>query len=123
MLTFCYTPNTCALATLIVLEEVGAPYQLRRIDFGKAEQQSPEYRALNPKGRVPALITPQGLLTETPALLTFVAQNFGGEDLLPSPALAFAQMQAFCSYLCSTVHVAHAHRMRGYRWADDAQAI
>jgi glutathione S-transferase len=36
---------------------------------------------------------------------------------------AFAQVQAFNSYLCSTVHVAHAHRMRGYRWADDAAAI
>jgi glutathione S-transferase len=32
-------------------------------------------------------------------------------------------VQAFNSYLCSTVHVAHAHRMRGYRWADDPAAI
>jgi glutathione S-transferase len=36
---------------------------------------------------------------------------------------AFAQVQAFNSYLCSTLHVAHAHRMRGQRWADDAIAI
>lgn len=38
-------------------------------------------------------------------------------------AFAFARIQAFNSYLCSTVHVAHAHRLRGYRWADDADAI
>ena len=35
----------------------------------------------------------------------------------------FAEVQAFNSYLCSTLHVAHAHRMRGNRWADDPAAI
>jgi glutathione S-transferase len=36
---------------------------------------------------------------------------------------AFAQVQAFNSYLCSTLHVAHSHRMRGYRWADDESSF
>jgi len=117
-----FAPNTCALATLIVIEELQAPYSLRRLDFSKSEQRSPEYLAINPKGRVPALVTSEGTLTETPALLVYVAQAFGGAHLLPSSAFAFAQMQAFNSYLCSTVHVAHAHRMRGHRWADDEAA-
>jgi glutathione S-transferase len=79
---------------------------------------------INPKGRVPALETSQGILTETPAILAFVAQSFPAARLAPlDDAFAFARVQAFNSYLCSTVHVAHAHRMRGYRWTDDPAAI
>ena len=56
MLTLYYTPHTCALATHIALEEAGAEYKLIKIDFKKAEQRSQEFLALNPKGRVPALV-------------------------------------------------------------------
>lgn len=124
MLTLFYSPNSCALASHIALEEAGADYALRRIDFGAAEQTKPDYLAINPKGRVPALQTPRGVLTETPAILAFVAQSFPEAALAPlGDAFAFAQVQAFAAYLCSTVHVAHAHRLRGYRWADDPAAI
>jgi len=64
------------------------------------------------------------VLTETPAILAFIAQCFPAAKLAPvDDPFAFAQVQSFNSYLCSTVHVAHAHRMRGYRWADDPAAI
>jgi glutathione S-transferase len=72
---------------------------------------------------VPALVTDQGILTETPAILAFVAQTNPQAKLAPQDAFGFAQVQAFNSYLCSTVHVAHAHRPRGSRWADDPAAI
>ncbi|MEZ5926279.1 MAG: glutathione S-transferase N-terminal domain-containing protein [Hyphomicrobiaceae bacterium] len=123
-LTLYFTPGTCALATHIVLEEAGADYELVKIDFGTTEQRSPAFLALNPKGRVPALVTEHGVLTETPALLIFVAQSYPGARLAPlDNPYALAKIQAFNSYLCSTVHVAHAHGMRGYRWADDPAAI
>jgi glutathione S-transferase len=124
MLKFFYAPNTCALASHIALDEAGAAYETVRIDFGANEQRKPEYLAINPKGRVPALATDRGILTETPAILAFIAQSFPRAKLAPlDDAFAFARVQAFNSYLCSTVHVAHAHRMRGVRWADDPQAI
>ena len=124
MFTLFYAPHTCALASHIALEDAGAAYELKRIDFGKTEQQSPDYVAINPKARVPALVTPRGILTETPAMLAFIAQSFPGARLAPlDDAFAFAEVQAFNSYLCSTVHVAHAHRMRGNRWADDPAAL
>lgn len=124
MLTLYLTPNTCALATHIALEEAGADYALARIDFARAEQRSPDYLKLNPKGRVPALVTPRGVLTETPALLLFVAQSFPAAGLAPlDDPFALARVQDVNSYLCSTVHVAHAHRMRGYRWADEEAAL
>jgi glutathione S-transferase len=124
MLTLYYAANTCSLASHIALEDAGAEYELRRIDFGKTEQQSPAYLALNPKARVPALATPRGILTETPAILAFIAQGFPQAGLAPlADAFAFAELQSFNSYLCSTVHVAHAHRVRGYRWADEPSSF
>jgi glutathione S-transferase len=126
MLTLYYAAHTCSLATHILLEEVGADYSTVRIDFGSAQQRSAEYMKVNPKARVPALATDRGILTETPAMLAFVAQSFPKLDLaLMDDPFAFAQVQAFNSYLCSHLHIAHAHRMRGYRWvdADDTHSI
>jgi glutathione S-transferase len=124
MLRLYYAPGTCALATHIALEEAGAPYDAVLVDFRSQSQRSPEYLAVNPKGRVPALVTEMGTLTETPALLCFVAQRFPEAGLAPlADPFALARVQEFNSYLCSTVHVAHAHRMRGGRWAEDAEAI
>jgi glutathione S-transferase len=115
-----YAPGTCALASHITLAEVGAAYTTEKIDFKSNQQSSPEYLRINPKGRVPALVTDRGILTETPAMLAFIAQSFPQSKLAPfDDTFAFAQAQAFNSYLCSTVHVAHAHRMRGHRWATD----
>ncbi|HLT76796.1 MAG TPA: glutathione S-transferase N-terminal domain-containing protein [Ferrovibrio sp.] len=124
MLTLYYAPATCALASMIALEEAGADYEAVAVDFRKNAQRDPEYLKVNPKGRVPALVTGRGVLTETPALLAFIAQSFPEARLasLDDP-FAFAREQEFNSYLCSTVHVAHAHRPRAYRWADDEAAM
>jgi glutathione S-transferase len=123
MMTFYYAPNTCALASHIALEEADAAYESRRLDFASAEQTKPDYLAINPKGRVPALMTERGVLTETPAILAYIAQSHPNADLAPlHDPFAFAELQAFNSYLCATVHVAHAHRMRGSRWADEPEA-
>jgi len=119
-----YAAHTCALASHIALEDAGAEYSTVRIDFAANEQRSPEYLAINPKGRVPALVTGRGILTETPAMLAYIAQSFPAARLAPlDDPFAFAEVQAFNSYLCATLHVAHAHRMRGTRWADDPAAI
>ena len=124
MLTLYYSPGSCALASLIALEEAGATYSAVRIDFADSEQRGAAYLAINPKGRVPALATDRGILTETPAILAYIAQAWPQAALAPlDDPFAFARVQAFNAYLCATVHVAHAHKARGYRWADDPAAI
>lgn len=122
MLKLYYAAHSCALASHIALELAGAPYEAVRVDFSQQQQRSPDYLAINPKGRVPALVTEQGILTENPAVLQYVAQAFPQARLAPSDPYLLAKMNEFNVYLCATVHVAHAHRMRGYRWADDASA-
>lgn len=124
MIKLYYAAHTCSLASHIALEDAGADYTTVRVSFAGEQQRTPEYLAINPKARVPALVTDRGVLTETPAMLAFIAQSFPRARLAPlDDPFQFAQAQAFNSYLCSTLHVAHAHRMRGTRWADDAAAI
>ena len=116
MLELYYSPGSCALASHLALAEADAPYEAVRVDFSANEQRGQTYLAVNPKGRVPALVTDEGVLTETPAILVYIAQRFPERDLAPlTDPFAFARVQAFNSYLCSTVHVAHAHGGRGYR--------
>lgn len=123
MLTLYYAPGSCALATHLALEYAGAGYEAVRVDFRTNEQRSPAYLQVNPKGRVPALVTEQGVLTETPALLVYVAQRWPAAQLAPlAGAFEMARVNEFNAYMCATVHVAHAHGRRPYRWADDAQA-
>ena len=115
-----FAPGTCALASHIALADAGASYTTVKLDFKAGQQNSPEYLAINPKGRVPSLVTDRGVLTETPAMLAFIAQSFPQAKLAPlDDAFEFAKVQAFNSYLCSTVHVAHAHKLRGARWATE----
>ena len=124
MLRFYYAPGTCALATQIALEEAGAAYEMVRVDFAAQEQRGADYLRLNPKSRVPILVTDRGVISETPALLLYVAQTWPEARLAPlDDPFALAQLQAFTSYLCGTVHPARAHISRGYRWADDPAAI
>lgn len=118
-----YGPNSIALVSLIVLEEVGAVYTPMRLDLAAGMQRRPDYLALNPKGRVPLLVTDQGALTETPAILTYLAQTHPQADVMPADPFQAGRVHEMMSYLCSTVHVSHAHKGRGYRWSDDPQII
>ncbi|MDC1383798.1 glutathione S-transferase family protein [Candidatus Puniceispirillum sp.] len=122
MLTFYYAKNSAAYAPHILLEDIGIDYQAIQIDFKISEQRSQAYLEINPKGRVPALITQRGVLTETPAILTYLAQIVPKLNLAPTDPFDFALAQAFNSYMASTIHVAHAHKLRGTRWANDEAA-
>ena len=124
MLKLFYTPNTCALAPRIALEESGAVFELARVNFAANEQRSEEFLKINPKGRVPALVTEKGVLTETPAILAYIAQAHPAANLANlDDAYEFARLQAFNSYIASTVHVNHAHGRRGSRWANEQSSF
>lgn len=124
MHTLYVSPGACSLAAHIAIHEAGLPFSLRILNFGKNEQQSQDYLALNPKGRVPALVTEQGTLTETSAILLYIAQMAPEKKLAPlDDPFALARMQGFNSFLATTVHVNHAHGRRATRWADEPTSI
>ncbi len=121
MLTLYYSPHSCSLAPYIALEEAGAKFEPYRMNFAAGEQNGDAFKKLNPKGRVPALATDQGVLTENVAILAYIAQTFPAANLAPTDLFQLAQMQAFNAYLSSTVHPNHSHGGRGYRWSDDPE--
>ena len=113
-----FAPNTISVAAAIALEEAGLGYEAIRLDFASGEQTKPGYRQINPKGRVPALAVDGGILTETGALLEYIAACAPQAGLVPDDPLQAARMREVMYYLASTMHVNHAHKMRGHRWAD-----
>ena len=117
MLKLHFAPGTISIAVAIALEETGTPYAAVAVDFANAAQTQAPYLALNPKGRVPVLETPEGILTETGAIL-----EYAGQALVPGAPFQAAKMREVMYFLASTMHVAHAHKMRGSRWADTPES-
>ena len=107
-----FAPGTIAVASALALLEEGAAFEVATVDFASQGQRSAAYLAVNEKGRVPSLETPNGILTETMAILEYAAPS-----LIPAGAWSAAKMREVMTYLATTMHVAHAHKMRGHRWA------
>jgi len=118
MKVYC-APNTISVATIILLEEAGAAYEPVIISLANGDQTTPEYHAINPKGRVPAVITEDGILTETGAIVEYIAALAPDQGLVPANPWDAAQMRSVMYYLAATMHVNHAHKMRGHRWANE----
>ena len=112
-----YAPTACSIAPHIALEEIGADFEARRIDLAKGEQTSPEYLKVNPRGRVPALVIDGQVVTEVPALLTYIAGLRPEAGLIPPPGtLAHARCFDWLGFLSSTLHVAYAQFRRPARF-------
>lgn len=82
MLTLYYAKGTAALPVHIALEEAGAEYNLHLLDFATQEQLHPDYLEINPKGRVPALVMDNGVLTETPSILAYIGQTLDRKSVV-----------------------------------------
>jgi glutathione S-transferase len=115
--------GTIAIAVAIALEEAGLAFTPEVMDFSAGAQTQAGYLAINPKGRVPSLITDHGTLTETGAILEYIATLAPQAGLVPDDAFAAAKMREVMYYIASTLHVNHAHKMRGHRWADQDASL
>jgi glutathione S-transferase len=82
-LTFFHAPNSRSGATRILLEELGAPYDLHVLNLKKNEQRAPAYLAVNPMGKVPAIVHDDALVTEQPAIFIYLADLFPEAGLAP----------------------------------------
>ncbi|MEO1138511.1 MAG: glutathione S-transferase family protein [Pseudomonadota bacterium] len=120
---FYFAPGTIAIATGLLLEEAGLNYEPIRLNFADGDQTKPDYLSINPKARVPALVTDQGILTETGAIAEFIAAQAPEKGLVPGDTWQAGQMRSICYYLASTFHVNHAHGPRGIRWADQPGSL
>ena len=81
--TLFYSPQTRATAVCILLEELGAPYELHVLNMKAGEQREPDYLAINPMGKVPAIRHGDALVTELGAVFIYLADLFPKAGLAP----------------------------------------
>lgn len=84
-ITLFHAPNTRSTGTLILLEELGADYELQLLDFARNEQRSPAYLAINPMGKVPAIRHAGAVVTEQVAIYIYLADLYADRGLAPPP--------------------------------------
>jgi glutathione S-transferase len=84
MLKLYYAPQTRAIRPRWLLEEIGTPYELLRLDLSAGDQKKPEYLKLNPNGTVPTLIDDQLILYESAAIVQYLADKFPQAKLAPA---------------------------------------
>jgi glutathione S-transferase len=123
-LAFYFAPGTSSMAPHIALHEIGVPFEARALSFETNEQRDPPYRAINPEGKVPALVIDGRPLTEVAAILFYLARRFPEAGLLPKDDIeAEAQVVSWMSFIASTVHPARRqgleHAKTIYRMADE----
>jgi glutathione S-transferase len=88
-----FAPGSCSRATLIALEETGLPYTAQVVAFMHYEQGTAEYLALNPKGKVPLLLADGRPITETVAIMGWLAEMYPQAGLLPHAATPYDRAQ------------------------------
>jgi glutathione S-transferase len=109
MLTLYMSPGTSSMATHIALNEAGAPFEMKALSLAKKETRTADYLAVNPAGKVPALLIDGRLLTEVAGTLWYIARRWPEAKLLPAGDIeAEAQIVSWMSYLASTVHPARS---------------
>jgi glutathione S-transferase len=123
-LIFYFAPGTSSMAPHIALHEVGVPFQARPLSFATNEQREADFRAINPEGKVPALLVDGRPLTEVAAILFYLARRFPEAALLPNDDIeAEAQAISWMSFIASTVHPARRqgldHAKGIYKIADE----
>lgn len=100
-----FSPGSCAIGIRIILEEIGKPYELHTVSLKDQAQNTPEFRAINPKGKVPVLARDDGsILTEFTAIAFWLGASFPEAKLLPGGVDAQADTLSFLDYITGTVH-------------------
>jgi glutathione S-transferase len=107
-----YAPGVCSIGIHVLLEEIGKPYELEAVNLREGAQYKPEYTAVNPKSKVPALLRDDGSLqTEYPAIAYWLARTNPFSNLLPDNIDLQAKALEIMDYCVSTVHMQGFTRM------------
>jgi len=122
MYTLYWSEGTASFGPQAVLEEAGLKYQLIKIDTTSGEHNKPEYLAINPLGKVPALVLPDGQsLYEAAAIMLYLADHHHVDDLAPpvdDPLRGLFYRSLF--YLSNTVQTDYKRFYYPERFSTDA---
>lgn len=121
MLTLYYAPKACSFAPHAILAESGLPYRIEHIDIFAGATRTPEYLAINPRGRIPALRLASGeILTEVVAILNWIAEQVPEKELIPKAGLQRARCFELLAYIATRVHPSFAQVVKPDRFSPEA---
>ncbi|OOG40550.1 glutathione S-transferase [Rhodanobacter sp. C06] len=108
MYTLYYSPGTASMVVHLALLEIGAPHELKLVDFDLDAQHDPAYLELNPRGVVPTLVIDGRPRCESAALLTMLAERHPAAGLIPPPGTPEREAwQQWVVYLSNTLMSAY----------------
>lgn len=120
MLKLFYSPGACSLVAHVALEEAGVEFEPVRVTLAQGEHLKPEFLAINPHARVPALDTDRGVVTESIAILNFIADLFSAAGSVPrDDPYAAARCNELLGWFSSSVHISFAQVWRAGRFTRD----
>ena len=122
--TLYFAPGTCARVALTALEEVEQPFETRLIAFMAGDHRSPDFLAINPAGKVPALVTDEGAITQNSAILWYLSARHPEAGLLP-PAqtpLEEARLIAWLAHFSADLHPAVSRIVVPFLFASSPEA-
>jgi glutathione S-transferase len=123
MYTLFWSPGSAAIAPHAMLEEIGAPFELVRVDMQVGAHKRPDYLRLNPHGRVPTLVVDGAPVYETAAICMLLAERHPQIDLAPAPGTrARALYLQWLVYLTNTPQERFLHWFHPDYFVDDAAA-
>jgi glutathione S-transferase len=117
-----FAPGACSFVPHTLLEASGAPFEPVLVKLHKGEQQTPEYRAINPRGQVPVLVDGDQVITQILAIVTWLDQRFPDAEFLPRDPLARVRVLETLAWMNNTVHPTFTHVFMPHKFTDDAQA-
>jgi glutathione S-transferase len=101
-----YAPGACSVGIHVLLEEIGKPYETEKVDLRAQQQFTPAFTSVNPKSKVPALVKDDGsVLTEFPAIATWLARTNPDKKLLPANPDHEASAMEAMDYVVATMHM------------------
>lgn len=123
MIQLYYSPGSANLVPHILLEEIGAPFELKLVDRANAAHKTPEYLTLNPNGQIPVLVDGDFVLYETAAIALYLADRFPEKYLAPALGTRerahYYQWMAWCT---NTLQAMMMHFFYPERMVDDGDA-
>jgi glutathione S-transferase len=113
-----FAPGACSFVPHVLLEMSGAPFESIMVKLHKGEQNSDDYKAINPRGQVPVLVSHGQVITQIVAIALYLDQIFPQSGFLPTEPLARAQAMSTLSWMNNTVHPTFTHIFMPQKFSD-----
>ena len=113
-----FAPGACSFVPHTLLETLGEPFEPVMVKLHKGEQNTPEYRAINPHGQVPVLVDGDAVITQIVAIVDYLDRRHPSAGFLPAEPLSRARVIEALAWMNNTVHPTFTHVFMPFKYSD-----